>query len=201
LYIIVLMAFCLTPGLSLREVSRSTCLQLSTLDGPLLNYGWNIFLSIQFIQKATSLSQAWKSRQQATQNVMTALPITEIAYAQLFTCRESKQHLWWCTTLSLCYSLHYGSHNNTRSLCLTSVRELGLCVVVILTFIFYFCSTQESTKRLTMKKLPIVVCFHFKVIVMKMWNVITFTLFKVILSYKTKVTKGVDNMYRWFEKW
>ena len=28
-----------------------------------------------------------------------------------------------------------------------------------------FCFTQESTKRLTMKKLPIVVCFHFKVIV------------------------------------
>ena len=28
-----------------------------------------------------------------------------------------------------------------------------------------FCSTKESTKRLTMKKLPIVVCFHFKVIV------------------------------------
>lgn len=45
-----------------------------------------------------------------------------------------------------------------------SVANLGLWFVVILLY-STFCSTQESTKRLTMKKLPIVVCFHFKVIV------------------------------------
>ena len=117
---------------------------------------------------------------------MTAMPLSEMAHVQLFTCRKSST----CSDLLLFACVIHcinGSHSNTRSLFLMSVEKLGLWVIVILTLVFYFFSTQESTKRLTMKKLPIVVCFHFKVIVMTMRDVLTSPLFKVILPHSTKV--------------
>ena len=75
---------------SLRAITHNTCYSWVWLMAP-WRYGWTWLFLVEFTHKVTRLVLEWRSREQVTQNLMTALP-------GMTFCTQSSAlttELWW----------------------------------------------------------------------------------------------------------